>query len=68
MLSIENQVGETVKELKDSLGPREKILEYEIASSTFKELVVKGLTKERGNQLLSSTDKASKVQVVFNAI
>lgn len=43
----------------------DKIREYEKSMDSFKELVQKGIAKERGNNLLSITEQTNK-PVAFN--
>lgn len=60
--------------LKESLVLAEKKFKgdstaqkFEKTKSEFKELVVKGLAHERGNNLLSISDKQFVTKIVFNA-
>jgi hypothetical protein len=66
MTTIDKKVNATIKNNEASIGKGGKIQAYESASNQFKNLVSKGLVKERGNNLLSTAEKHSKVKVWFN--
>lgn len=60
--------------VKESLSLAEKkfkeddiVKNFEKTQNKFKELVSKGIAKERGNNLLSPSDNKSFSRIVFNA-
>lgn len=66
MATIDKKVSAAIKNNEATVGKGEKIKAFESASDQFKNLVSKGLVKERGNNLLSTAEKHSKVKVWFN--
>ena len=59
-------VNETVKDFNKSIVTNKKYLELEKANQWFKKMVAKGLIKERGNNLLSSSEVTDKNRGSFN--
>ncbi len=66
MGTLEEKVAKTIKIVNKSFGGSKEVKAFERSNKEFKELVQKGLAKERGNNLLSSSDAHMKTQVYFN--
>ena len=61
-----DMVNDTVKDFEKSMAADKKYLELEKANQDFKKMVAKGLIKERGNNLLSSSEITDKNRGSFN--
>ena len=56
MISIVDEVKEVLESTGNALKVNSRVAEYENAILQFESLVKQGLTKKRGNQLLSQTE------------
>ena len=63
---LTDMVNDTVKDFEKSMAADKKYLELEKANQDFKKMVAKGLIKERGNNLLSSSEITDKNRGSFN--
>ena len=63
---LTDMVNETVKDFNKSIVADKKYLELEKSNQWFKKMVARGLIKERGNNLLSSSEITDKNRGSFN--
>ncbi len=67
MESLEEKIKNSVEEYEKEFANSESLKIYTEISEKFEDLVEEGLTKKRGNNLLSVTDMHIMDRVVFNA-
>jgi len=63
---IETLIKESISLSEHRFNGDSTIQNFERSKNEFKELIKKGLTQERGNNLLSISDIKSSSKVVFN--
>lgn len=67
MAKIEELVQNSLQLADEKFKDDNSVKDFEQSQKEFKELVEKGVAKERGNNLLSASDAHIKTRVFFNA-
>ena len=66
MANLEKQLLEVIKTVGTTFSQDKELRRLEDANQEFKDLIQKGVIKERGNNLLSPSDRNENHQVQFN--
>jgi len=65
---IENKVADSIKIAESKFKEDDTVKKFEETKERFQELVKKGIASERGNNLLSLSDKTSINKISYNSI
>lgn len=65
---IESKVADSIKVAEDKFKEDDTVKKFEETKERFQELVKKGVVSERGNNLLSLSDKTSINKISYNSI
>lgn len=66
MPKLEKEIKETLETYQVKFKDNKSVLEFELISKKFDELVEKGLVKKRGNNLLTTSELHIKNKLFFN--